>query len=62
MPEQTIDLIAAGYTAAQIDSNDFKVEFGGRIRSAQRVRPTSVQIHVIFSEQRATSSKRWLPG
>ena len=31
---QTINLIAAGYTAAQIDSSNFMLLFGGRIRSA----------------------------
>ncbi len=31
--EQTVDLLAAGYTAAQLDSADWVVVFGGRIRA-----------------------------
>ncbi|MEL6105485.1 MAG: right-handed parallel beta-helix repeat-containing protein, partial [Planctomycetota bacterium] len=32
--EQTIDLIASGFTAAEIDARDLTAAFGGRIRSA----------------------------
>ena len=32
--EQTIDLIAEGFTAAELDGRDLTVAFGGRIRSA----------------------------
>ncbi len=31
---QTVDLLASGFTAAQLDSNDFAIAFGGRVRSA----------------------------
>jgi parallel beta-helix repeat protein len=31
--EQTINLLTAGFTAAQLDSNDYAAVFGGRIRS-----------------------------
>src|SRR5262249_34497091 len=31
--QQTIDLLAAGFTTAQLDSQDFVTVFGGRIRS-----------------------------
>src|SRR5207248_6720252 len=31
--EQTVDLVAKGFTTAQLDSQDFVLVFGGRVRS-----------------------------
>jgi hypothetical protein len=46
--EQTVDLIAAGYTADQLDSNALRVAFGGRIRSSASATPDTGQIHMVF--------------
>src|SRR5439155_27291338 len=31
--EQTVDLVGAGYTGTQLDSQDFVLSFGGRVRN-----------------------------
>ena len=45
---QTIDFTAAGYTAAQLDSQDLMVVFGGRIRSSDAVPDAAAQITLTF--------------
>src|SRR5262249_43707241 len=35
--EQTVDLLAAGFSAAELDSQDLVAVFGGRVRSAAEV-------------------------
>ena len=32
--QQTVDLVTAGYSPSQLDSQDYELVFGGRIRSA----------------------------
>ncbi len=46
--QQTINLAADGYTAAQVDSGNFVIEFGGRVRSAAASTPDEGQIEVLF--------------
>ncbi|MCA9135478.1 MAG: right-handed parallel beta-helix repeat-containing protein, partial [Planctomycetales bacterium] len=46
--EQTVDLIAAGYTAGNIDARDLTVAFGGRIRSADEAIEDLGQIVLTF--------------
>ena len=38
--QQTVSLVAAGYTTAQIDAGTLDISFGGRIRSASKPRST----------------------
>ena len=46
--EQTINLVTAGYTAAQLDSNDFALVFGGRVRSLAETPADQGQITLTF--------------
>ena len=46
--DQTIDLLAAGFTTAQLDSGSFAVSFGGRIRSFSESVVDRGQIAVTF--------------
>src|SRR5208283_3106940 len=45
---QTINLISAGYTAAQIDAGTLDVSFGGRIRAAAESPSDQRQIILTF--------------
>ncbi|HEV8608216.1 MAG TPA: right-handed parallel beta-helix repeat-containing protein, partial [Tepidisphaeraceae bacterium] len=46
--EQTVDLLAKGYTPAQLDSLDLALVFGGRVRSANEAVPDRGQITLTF--------------
>jgi hypothetical protein len=46
--QQTIDLLGAGYSAAQLDSQDLEVVFGGRLRSAAETLVDRGEVRVTF--------------
>ncbi len=46
--EQTVDLIAKGYTAAQIDNSNLSSVFGGRVRSAAEALPDRGELTLIY--------------
>ena len=46
--DQTVSLTASGFTAAQIDTDNLTVEFGGRVRSANELVPDSGSISLTF--------------
>ena len=45
---QTIDLVAAGYTPAQLDSQDLVTVFGGRIRSSDAAPDATATLAIAF--------------
>ncbi len=45
---QTVDLIDAGFNAAQLDTTDLSVQFGGRVRSKNETVPDSGQLSLTF--------------
>src|SRR5262249_13823541 len=45
---QTIDLIAAGFSAAEIDAQDLVAVFGGRVRSFDQLPPDRGQVTLQF--------------
>ncbi len=49
--EQTINLLANGFTATQLDSRDYQLIFGGRIRAAQETPPDQGAFIVAFLNQ-----------
>lgn len=46
--QQTISLLTAGYTAAQIDAGTLDISFGGRIRSANEAVPDQGELVLTF--------------
>ncbi|WP_291990075.1 right-handed parallel beta-helix repeat-containing protein, partial [Luteitalea sp.] len=45
---QTVDLLAAGYSPAQLDAQDLEVVFGGRLRSAAEAAVDRGEVRVTF--------------
>ncbi|HEV3343905.1 MAG TPA: right-handed parallel beta-helix repeat-containing protein, partial [Pirellulales bacterium] len=52
---QTIDLVAAGFTASNLDSQNFSVVFGGRVRSAAKTPPDTGAITLTFLDSTGTA-------
>ena len=48
MAEQTIDLLADGFSAAELDSSDLVAVFGGRVRMGDTANPDHAEITLTF--------------
>ena len=53
--QQSVDLLAAGFTAAQLDSQNFVAVFGGRVRSAAESPPDIGAITLTFLAANGTA-------